>query len=156
LTEDDVDQGEKNERVSGARNTVVIGGTTYLVKPPADQDFADLHLYIRKRLASPIAMIAEDVKGLPPHLQKMAIEAAVAVATGGGAKLTEAFVDEQMRTPDVCSYLAWLLVSKNHPDVKLETLRAAIPTDAEALRVLKDMAEGWGDLQGNRAGRSAS
>lgn len=151
-----MDQGEKNERISGARNTVVIGGVTYLMSPPTDQDFADLHLFIRKRLASPIAMIAEDVKDLPPHLQKMAIEAAVAVKAGGGARLTENFVDEQMRTPDVCSYLAWLLIVKNHPDAKLETLRAAIPTDAEAIRVLKDMAEGWGDLQGNRAGRSAS
>lgn len=154
---DEITQGEKNERVAGAPGPIQIGGVTYLATPPSDVEFGALHKYLREKLADPIQSVAKSIAGLPMYLQKIAINAAVEIQTGGGAKLTDEFVGQQVTQPDGCAYLAWLLIRKQHPDVTLETIRAAIPDNETAMRVLGDLydAAGLRALAGKAAGRPA-
>jgi hypothetical protein len=152
---DEATQGEKNERVAGAPGPIQIGGVTYLASPPSDVEFGALHKYLREKLADPIQSVAKSIGGLPLHLQKMAVTAAVEIHAGGGAKLTDEFVGQQVMQPDGCAYLAWLLIRKQHPEVTLETIRNAIPDTEAAMRVLGDLydAAGLRALSGKAAGR---
>ena len=154
---DDISQGEKNERVAGAPGPIQIGGVTYLASPPSDVEFGALHKYLREKLADPIQTVAKSIACLPMHIQRMAVNAAVEIQTGGGAKLTDEFVGQQVTQPDGCAYLAWLLVRKQHPDVTLETIRGAIPDAETAVRVLGDLydAAGLRAIAGKAVGRPA-
>jgi hypothetical protein len=153
---DEPSQGEKNERAAGAPGPVTLGGRTYLASPPSDRHFGTLHNHLRRKLQTPFQAIADDLKGLPPHLQEAAVRAAVELKAGGGAAMTHQFVADQLQTPDGCAFFCWILIRDNHPDVELKTVRDAIPDVEAAIRTLADLQAATGGLEGNRTGRSAS
>lgn len=155
MAEDQTNQGEKNEQTAGAAGLVTIADRNYLASPPTDQDFGTLHNHLRRKLKNPVAAIAEDLEGLPPHVQQAAIRAAVELKAGGGAAMTSEFVSQELAKPEGCALLAWLLIRKNHPEVTLEAIKAGIPDDQTAARVLSELGEAAGTLAGNRSGRPA-
>jgi hypothetical protein len=120
-----------------------LGGQTYLVGQPASADFTALYSYLRQRLKNPLHAIADELAGLPPHIQQMAVKAAVELKAGGGAQMTEEFVREQLFLPHGCAFLAWLLIRKNHPDVKLADVQKHV-TDETVLPTLARLQQASG------------
>jgi hypothetical protein len=151
----DLTQGERNERIAGAPGPVVIGGQTYLASPPSDQDMATLHNFFRQKLKNPLAAIADDLDGLPAHLRDSAIRAAVELKAGGGVKMTEEFIGQEIQKPDGAAFFAWLLVRKNHPEIKLEVVRQGVSDEAAAVKLLGDLVQATGGLGGKASGRLA-
>ncbi len=144
---------DRNEAVTGAPGTIDLGGQTYLVAQPTDEDFATLRSHLKAKLDSPLKAIADDLKYLAPADRAEAIKAAVALKTGGGAELTPQYVQEQLMQPPGAAFLAWLLVRRNHPDVKLDDVKAAVTGD-NVLAVLADLkrASGMEAAAGGKVG----
>ena len=118
-----------NQAATGAPGTIVLGEEIYLVSQPTKADFVTL----RKRLAAsfkatkttPLASIAPELAGLSPDLQKLAIEAAVKLKDGQ-REPTAIALEELLMEPAGVAFWAWLSIRKNHPEVQLATLQAAI------------------------------
>jgi len=82
-----------------------------------------LHGLAVKKAKPPLAAIVEELSKLPAHLQSEAIKAAVAQQSSGPQVTNEA-VAEQLYTPEGCAFWTWLLILKNHKDVKFEDVKA--------------------------------
>ena len=136
-----------NEHAANGCGTVTVGGTTYLVGQPTDQDMATVRNYFRRRLQAPLAAVAEELAGLTPAQRALvgdaAVRAAVELKAGGGAGMTPSFFAEQLRTPDGAAFLVWTLVRKNHPGVTLETVRTGV-TEENAPALVADVFEASG------------
>jgi hypothetical protein len=147
-------QQSLNMAVSGAKGTLVLGGSTYLVDPITDTIFGTIGKWLRKRMKNPLAAIADDLKHLPKHLQEVAVKEAVALKAGGGAEMTRAYLEQQLFEPEPCAFLVWLLIRGNHADVTHEFLIPLV-TEASPERVLSELysAAGLDDMEKNRTGR---
>ena len=152
----------RNELATGAPGAMQLGGVTYFVGQPTDQDLAAIRQYLRGRLQSPLAAVADELAHLPPAqralVQESAIRAAVEMKAAGGVRLTEDYVNEQLRQPHGLAFLAWTLIRHHHPDVALEAIRPHI-TEQNADAVLVSLYEesGMKDVsEGKAGGRPAS
>lgn len=124
-----MDYEQANEAVTGAPGPLALGGSTYLVSPPTDQDFTTLRVYLRERLANPLQAIAADLDTIPPQYREAAIKAAVELKAGGGVGVTAAHVEQELMKPDGCAFWAWLLIRKNHPSARLEDIKPLVTKD---------------------------
>lgn len=149
-----MDQNQANESIVAAKGTITLGGQLYLVDPIKDQHFGTLQKWLRKRMANPLAAIAEDLKHLPKHLQEIAVKEAVALKAGGGMEMTRAFLESQLFEPEPCAFLVWILIRGNHPDVQHQDLVKKVE-EVGAEFVLANLwdACGLGELEKNRNGR---
>ena len=68
-------------------------------------------------MKTPLASIAESLKGLPEELQKFAIAEAVRIQANGGAEGNAAFYRDKMLSNDGCGFLFWMLAKSNHPEL---------------------------------------
>lgn len=108
---------DANSSVAGGKGVVVIKGETFLIDPITDQSTATLHNYFRRTMKSPLAAVAESLKGLPEEMQRMIIAEAVKIQVGGGSDANAAFYRDKMLSADGCGFLFWLLAKENHPDL---------------------------------------
>jgi hypothetical protein len=128
-----VDDERRNELATAAPGSVEIGGATYLVAQPNDQDMAALRQYLRKQIESPLAAVAEELAAMSPSLravvQESAIRAAVEYKASGNNKLAPEYVQEQMMRPHCVAFLAWLLAKKLQPGLTLEAIKPHVTED---------------------------
>jgi hypothetical protein len=122
-----VDLNTANDLVTGAPGTITLGGRLFLVGQPTTQDFVALRRHLHslavKKAKPPLAAIAEELSKLPAHLQSEAIKAAVA-QQASGPQVTNEAITEQLYTPEGCAFWTWLLIYKNHKDVRFEEVKA--------------------------------
>lgn len=142
---------ERNEAVAGAKGTLVLGGQTYLVDQITDRHMATLTAYLRKRVKSPLEAVMESVKSLPPDLQKVAVAEAVKIQASGPPAITREFVEQQLLEPEPLSFLVWILIRGNHPDVRHNAEFTKTVETAGVEVVLTDLytAAGLSKMQGN-------
>lgn len=119
-------EGDYNAAVVGGKGSIVVGGKTFLIDPISDQITGTLHNYFRRTMKSPLASIADSLKGLPEDLQKFAIAEAVKMQANGGAEGNGAFYRDAMLSNDGCGFLFWLLAKKNHPELTHEACTALV------------------------------
>jgi hypothetical protein len=151
-----VDYDDANEQATGAPGPLTLGGRTFLVTAPSDETFAALRIYLKQRLRSPLAVIAEELDSLPPKYRQQFIDAAVKTKAGGGADLTSAYVEEQLLQPHGCAYLVWLLARPNTPGLTLEEVTPLVTPD-NVTAVLSDLYAASGmETLGKDPGRSGS
>jgi hypothetical protein len=152
-----VDINEANVKVSGGPGSIELGGVTYLVGQPDDRLFTTLHDHCRKQAKNPIQAIADDLQYLPAEYRKDAIKAAVELKSGGGAELTAAGVQEYLFSPAGCAFLTWLMIRKEQPDVKLETIRPHV-TETNVHDILAQLgkASGLEAVMPGKVGRGGS
>lgn len=149
-----------NRLATAAPGSVTLAGETYLVGQPTKAEFITL----RKELirlwkasnSTPLTSIAPELQGLPPELQKIAVEAAVKLKAGN-QEPDAAALQSMLFEPEAAAFWAWLLIRKNHPDVKLAAIKAAITRDTvdDVLASLLD-ANGLRDADPNSPGGSGS
>lgn len=142
---------ERNEAVAGGKGTLVLGGQTFLVDQITDRHMATLSAYLRKRVKSPIEAVMESIKSLHPDLQKVAIAEAVKLQSSGPPAVSREFVEQQLLEPEPLSFLVWVLIRSNHPDVRHDAAFIKLVSDAGAEVVLSDLytAAGLAKIQGN-------
>lgn len=142
---------ERNEAVAGAKGTIVLGDQTFLVDQITDRHMATLSAYLRKRLKSPLDAILSSIKGLSPELQKVAVAEAVKLQASGPPEVTKSFVEQQLLEPEPLSFLVWILIRGNHPEVRHDQAFISMVEKAGAESVLSDLysAAGLSKMQGN-------
>lgn len=133
-----MDGATRNELAVSRQGSVKIGDTTFLVSQPTDQDMGTLLAWVRKRQRDPLTMLGESLDGVPAKYHKEVIKATVEVKHAGGAMPSDAFIHDQLSTPEGTAFLAWLLVRKAHPDATLESLSKVI-TAANAPDILAEL-----------------
>ena len=144
--------GDYNASVVGGKGSVVIGGKTFLIDPISDKITGTLHNYFRRTMKSPLASIADSLKGLPEDLQKFAIAEAVKMQANGGAEGNGAFYRDAMLSNEGCGFLFWLLAKKNHTELTHE-MCISLVRDATPEVVMGDLASASGLVQlGNQEG----
>ena len=112
---------EANTSVAGGKGVIVVKGETFLIDPISDQSTATLHNYFRRTMKSPLAAIADSLKGLPEDIQRLAIAEAVKIQVGGGAEGNAAFYRDKMLSAEGSGFLFWLLAKGNHPELTHQT-----------------------------------
>jgi hypothetical protein len=134
-----MDFKEANSAVTGGPGVIELGGTTYLVGQPDDRVFAAVAQRLKERAKAaptPLQSIIADLPNLSPEDRATAIKAAVECQVGRKeAPITDAFAQEQLMTPDGAGFLAWLLIRKEQPDAKYETIKPLV-TDENYMDVL--------------------
>lgn len=158
-----MDKQTANHVATGAPGSIELDGKTYLVGQPTDADFVAVRRYLNKtfteKAKSPIAATVAEInkiEGLSAEDRATMLKEAVALQPSGPRASTEAFTD-LLFEPEACSFLAWLLIRKNHQEVTLEDIRATI-TDENLDSILADLfkASGLADLEKNGRGRTGS
>jgi hypothetical protein len=138
-----MDFKEASAAVTGGPGIIELGGTTYLVGQPDDRAFAAVFARIReqrKPAPTPLQLVLPDLVGLPPEDRAIAIKAAVdkqlerkPAAIDPGE--LEADTQQFLMTPDGAAFLTWLLIRKEQPDTKYETIKPLV-TEENYLEVL--------------------
>jgi hypothetical protein len=121
-----LDLQAQNEKVSGGPGVLTLGPRTYLVGQPDDRIFTTLMSWLQDKQAaedSPIKKIADDLQYLTPEQQAVAMQ-------------------KHIMTPEGASFLTWLLVRKEQPEVKLEDLSPHVTKDNFAEVLARLMTEG--------------
>jgi hypothetical protein len=139
-------EGDFNASVAAGKGSVVIAGKTFLIDPISDQITGTLHNYFRRTMKTPLAAIADSLKGLPEDLQKFAIAEAVKMQANGGAEGNGAFYRDAMLSDAGCAFLFWLLAKKNHPELTHEACIALVKQATPEV-VMGDLATASGLVQ---------
>jgi hypothetical protein len=109
-----MDFQQATEAATGAPGVVRIGFQEWLVDQPTPGDFLSLRSWIRARLKSPLAALAEKIRALPPELQAAAVKAAVELEASG-SELTADRIQQELATPEGCAWWLWMLARKQQP-----------------------------------------
>lgn len=124
-------QAEANQNAAAALGSIELGGRSFLVSQPTQQDTATLGKYLLGMAQNPLKAMAAELEGLPPELQKMAIDSAIKLKMSrANVPTTEeeskGILMAMLFTPEGCRFMAWILLRKEHPDVTLEMLKGLI------------------------------
>lgn len=137
---------DQNETIAGAASVVKIGDRTFIGSEPDATAFMTLQRYARKRLPSPLSLLARDpgFHELTKAQQDAYLQKVAEISAGGGATLTTQAVIDAVDTVEGVRLFAWAVVRKHQPDVTLEEL-ATLITDANHPVVFADLlrAAGW-------------
>lgn len=149
-----------NEKVTGAPGVIELGGVTYLVGQPDDRTFTTLLARIRenrKNMPRPLQAIAADLQCLAPEDRAAAIKVAVELQSDGEGGLTDRYIQSELLTPEGAGFLAWLLIRKEQPDVKLEAIQPHVTADNTVEVLAKLMAaSGLEAISAGKAGAGGS
>ena len=141
-----MDTPTADDAAAGAPGVVLLGGKEYLCAPASAKTFVAARNYIRSKLKTPLAAVAEAFKDLPPSLRAEAIKAAVA-QQAGGSEITDEAATDVMVSVAGCRFMAWLHMRPPlNPDLKRETLDSLI-TEDNYLDVLKQLDDATGVSQ---------
>jgi hypothetical protein len=106
-----MDFQQATEAATGAPGVVRVGDAEWLVDQPTPADFLALRAWVRARLKSPIAALAEKIRLLPPELQVAALHAAVEL-DASGSEVTADGIQQVLATPEGCAWWLWMLARK--------------------------------------------
>lgn len=144
------EQGEL-ERMTAAGGTLELGGRTFLVKRLTLGDFGQVKVWLKSRMKRPFQAVAEALQDLEPlrQLDPAAYEKCRAELLQGamadnkrlegGVVADEADINAALASAEGLSLLLWLAIRKEHRDVTLEWVRAAV--EAEDFLALQDKIE---------------
>lgn len=128
------------EQITGAGGTLSLGGQTYLLKQLNLSDYAQIQAWLRQRLPRPFQVVAEALKDLLPLKEmdpaayeatrkELMLAAMEDAKKGDGVGADPVMVEQALNSPDGMAYILWLCIRKEHPEVKLETIDAALKTE---------------------------
>lgn len=141
-----IDTQTANRLATGAPGTITLGEHVYIISQPTKADMVTLRKHLNAAYQankSPVlAEIAPELAGLSPELQRMAIEAAVKLKDGNRVASPEA-LEALILEPANVAFWVWLLVRRNHPEAKLDTIRAAV-TEENVDTVIAEMMDAGG------------
>lgn len=144
------EQGEL-ERMTAAGGTLALGGRTFLVKRLSLGDFGQVKVWLKSRMKRPFQAVAEALQDLEPLRQldpagyekcrAELLQGAMAdnKRLEGGVVADEADINAALASAEGLALLLWLAIRKEHKDVPLEWVRAAV--EAEDFLELQDKIE---------------
>lgn len=145
-------------RPAGSPQTITLNGNTYLVGQPTPGEMGAITAKLKKICKTPAAALLEDpeLKFLPEEEQKQLIAEAVRKKVRDGVPFDPLSALEALADLDLCRFIAWLMIRKNHPDFTYEKACEAITEENRFLIAVElDALTGMGDL-GNSAGQPGS
>jgi hypothetical protein len=155
-----IEQAVANDLASGAPGTLELEGKTYLVAQPTKSDWIALKKHLakirEKEQKSYLARIVEEVKGLDPEVQKVAIQAAVQVRKDDKEISSDA-LSSMILEPEGMRFWVWKLARKHHPELTLECVSKLI-TEENVNDVAAEMlgATSMRDVDPNSSGGTGS
>ncbi len=115
--------------MAGAAAEIELDGKTYLMRPLSIDEFAQFERWVDD---APIRQAARNLDGLPLDLQtkmlQQAQEAASAASEVDSVK-RQARIISQMMSMSGISYLIWLSLRREQPDLTLETVSQMLTMD---------------------------
>ncbi len=137
---------KSDEALISAPAPIVLGGTTYLVAKPTEKDVFSVFFNARKqaaRLYNPFREVTDALEGLPVSEQQRTELLLQAHRVKVSGEVPSEALTAYLTGPKGCAFYAWILIRKNHPEVTLETIQAAI-TDDNCVAVFADLDEASG------------
>jgi hypothetical protein len=133
-----MDYKEANAAVTGGPGVIELGGTTYLVGQPDDRVFAAVARIREERKPAPTPLQLDPPRPARPAPEDRASRSRPRSKARSGRQDQadmEADTQEFLMTPDGAAFLAWLLIRKEQPDAKFETIKSLV-TEENYLEVL--------------------
>jgi hypothetical protein len=142
-----LDTKAANKAALGAPGTIRIGGNVYLASQPTKSDFGTLNKFLldfhKKKSAKLLAEISKEVANLPADIKAAVMKEVAATAVGNSTPDANALGGLLLEN-EAIAFWTWHLCRKNHPELTLAEVTAAVndPSNpAFAGEMMADMLE---------------
>lgn len=125
------------ESVAGAPGTLRLNGRTFLVGQATHADLMAVRRRLKKAIKPPLEMygrLASDphFELLPEDVRRELAREAAQLTMRGEVALSAEMAMELLTEPEHCRFLAWVLLRKCHPDLRLDELTPLVTEDNAA------------------------
>lgn len=132
------------EHVAGAPGSITLGGRTFLVAQATHGDLMTVRQRLKKFVPGPLQMYAQIIAQegfdlLPQAVRDRLASEAAELAMKGEKALSAELVADLLCEASHCRFLAWILLRKHEPALKLEDL-APLIDDEVAPAVFAELA----------------
>lgn len=131
----------ESEASVSAPGTIQLCGETYLVAKPTERDVFAVFFHAKKeaqKLFNPFTEVMDSIKGLVVSEDQKTALLLQAHRVQLSREVPEDAITNYLTSPAGCAFYAWMLIRKEHPNIKLEDLRKEINED-NVLSVFSDL-----------------